>query len=1253
MAPAPNLIRGRILHPSSFRLAAQSPNLHTLVCTSSSNFSLSYRGPSVTPSTSRSFWWGGHGYRNKYSSGIAAYHKFLEARNRIAKSKSESPPLPYRRSSYPIYYSHGHGWRLASSWGKSRESGNKIPEDRSKSEADREKEWKSETERWQEEVNTYLDRLRKRVESQPYDSLFGSSMKNGVWNPWGVDWDNWMRNLGWKDLVGGKLDRTKPESGTGASQGHEEGKESKQPAASAFSSDTSTESSDIDLITLRRRRKDTLDTQASKKSDNSTEYDIPVKKFKPSETPENSNLEGSQGGKLPRRPGSEKATNVQRPVEPAEPAAPPADISKPLAMPPKTWLAKEGFSEVVKSRGKDEMFHKATNESAPAPSVAPSPKLESSLERHRRTVGPHTWEPKSPRSSLSYSPEENKTEDIDLLRASNVRAAAGHLKRPSQETAEAREARQKILTATFEKRQQDLEQKFVSEVRQLAATEGQPQNDKDPLRSATRQRNASGKQGEGEHQGSSLIFEGLNLNKISSDEQPSANVDAWEYDLTPKGLETAYQDKLDNKVQSLENYYARQQQELVEAEMVEKRKAADAALAEEIKAQKAAMMALEDRRCGVWQPRNENAPVRGEGNLASLSRWYKGRAPHAAQPVGQKAKDVSLVREIRQIYEDRYGTIDAQHRQPGGVPSLEGREDPAVQEGLRAYSERAAVEYSGSGNAVTASSTDLEQSAVQEGLREYDEKLAAEGDGLDMGGRTTLTDREDQAVPNALREYDEKTTEQESTLVTPGKPALNDLQDPGVQEGLREYDEKMAENQEILGSGYEVASIELTDPAVQEGLREYDEKIAIGEGILGANDAVASSKEGRSVQEGLREYDGKIAAEKGILGAGHKATSSELVDPAVQDALCEYDEKAAVEDITPPTKGRIASTDLDNQEIALLAAQGSRNTEAKAQSNIFLTAQDKSPLARPATSTYKILAYDQTTDSIATATTTSPLHESLSSPRSASSILTHLENPAKYFDHFEPLEAAGYELVAGSRKSLIFKKIRGEDRSNLKAMPNTTDESLRAGSSTVASNIGNLKILEQAKQQLEPHETPVVQPEAFQRNRVKTGTEQLPNSLNPIEGAAANKVSSTATNSITDASHESSPSTLSSEAPSPLSTSQTKTPIRREEEVFSGRNIIHEQRHERKRQRRLIAHALRGQESRERSRRKRQKVWRNVKRFFWTGTWVAGCCYLVGALLEEVYRPRRRLEEDVLESGEGKGDVNRARNRVEYYDWRV
>ena len=75
---------------------------------------------------------------------------------------------------------------------------------------------------------------------------------------------------------------------------------------------------------------------------------------------------------------------------------------------------------------------------------------------------------------------------------------------------------------------------------------------------------------------------------------------------------------------------------------------------------------------------------------------------------------------------------------------------------------------------------------------------------------------------------------------------------------------------------------------------------------------------------------------------------------------------------------------------------------------------------------YKILAYDPTMQEINTAETTSIVPDSASALTPAE-VLLRLSNPAKFFPHFQPLQAEGYEIVSGSGDVLVFRKVRSTD----------------------------------------------------------------------------------------------------------------------------------------------------------------------------------------------------------------------------------
>ena len=76
---------------------------------------------------------------------------------------------------------------------------------------------------------------------------------------------------------------------------------------------------------------------------------------------------------------------------------------------------------------------------------------------------------------------------------------------------------------------------------------------------------------------------------------------------------------------------------------------------------------------------------------------------------------------------------------------------------------------------------------------------------------------------------------------------------------------------------------------------------------------------------------------------------------------------------------------------------------------------------------YKILALDVASNEVAMATTTSSIKHKSSIPRSAASILVHLDQAPKYFSHMERLDADGFQLVSGGRTMLVYRGIIGKD----------------------------------------------------------------------------------------------------------------------------------------------------------------------------------------------------------------------------------
>jgi hypothetical protein len=81
------------------------------------------------------------------------------------------------------------------------------------------------------------------------------------------------------------------------------------------------------------------------------------------------------------------------------------------------------------------------------------------------------------------------------------------------------------------------------------------------------------------------------------------------------------------------------------------------------------------------------------------------------------------------------------------------------------------------------------------------------------------------------------------------------------------------------------------------------------------------------------------------------------------------------------------------------------------------------PTVAPEPTLYKILAYDPTMQMVNIAETTSIVPDNATALPPAE-VLLRLSNPTKFFPHFGPLQAQGYEIVSGSGDVLVFRKVR-------------------------------------------------------------------------------------------------------------------------------------------------------------------------------------------------------------------------------------
>ena len=331
-----------------------------------------------------------------------------------------------------------------------------------------------------------------------------------------------------------------------------------------------------------------------------------------------------------------------------------------------SWLSHEGFSSNA-GLGRGERA------AAQPPKQSQSTKIEPSLDRLSQS-----------RLSDLDQVTADKGEDLDLLRASDIRASSGILKGPRKETQAEKDRRRIALETDFDQiqvRASSLAEEIaaaqkVKESRQLAQ-ELELENSYLLNHNAHARGRVNAKiaeldaemAAEKAHLDAQKKITGnfvrdfpeefsvswsTNGSPTNSCLVPKNDTDAWGYDKSPKGLELSYQQEMDNEVERAENDYAT----AVASNNRSSSTKMETALHRSLRASENKMPAEHDPYTKEPQGLETSyaEEVQEQGNCES---------PLFVKSYGceKKAQDNALVRDIRNIYESTYGTIDCNHRQ--------------------------------------------------------------------------------------------------------------------------------------------------------------------------------------------------------------------------------------------------------------------------------------------------------------------------------------------------------------------------------------------------------------------------------------------------------------------------------------------------------------------------------------------------------------------------------------------------------------
>ncbi|MCJ1424761.1 hypothetical protein MMC29_002649 [Sticta canariensis] len=900
MLSSPKSIRSRCLHlPTDWALSHTSkPSL--LGLRSSSNVQTVYRHSNPKIPSRRSFSWGRKrqwGY--SYSPGL---YKSFESRSGASKD-ARCSGLYHNYFNDPDHsryrYFSSRGWRLLNSWGRSGDGCGKFggPSESGKSNEDTDY-WYILFQKKEAAIKKEFEDFTKMVDADPYGMLFGwrnpylthGSVDKGKGKSKNEDTSHEQETSAMKDRQNDKGASTAKRVDTGQALEHASQPFPSHPEIKASSrQETEVEEYEFDPITMRRVPKRPACPRSAPidmRTEPNSKFTIPVKPFVPTAP--------SPVGRSPH------------------PQAPPPNEVSRTKQPEPNRITREGFE--ASNPGLEKLSSRLRKQSERFD--PPYSKIETSLDRHLRNERTQTEE-----STTKYPPLKSKgeivTESIDLLLPSDVRASAGLGGRSPKVPCKEKHERRKTLENDYERRSQYIDARLRDEVAS-------------PKAQASRSPLLEKRSPISSHRGCSGASIANSVGK-TSDFEPST--------LSNVGSE-----------QPLEQFAESSRREAINRKKV----AAKSVHEEEVNAQKLAMEAFE-MRSGIAEKTGKVLAVHsqesGEGDMASnvydfvgRGRWYKQRAPHAMKEcdlkLQQTAKDRAFVREIRSIYEDEYGTIDTQHRQPSRQADREDKEH--TQEAIDQYSKQP-----------------LRQVGQKD--REEHEQVA--------------TDR----LP-----------EQSSAITLPDVL-------PGAHLHASETN---SVSERLPHTSYQVHPIDFLRRQVERKDKEHTQ-----EAINLSKEPSPSALPGVSHANSSSNNSAKLPYTE----------NGEPERPGVSKPLPKFVNESGIE-LPASADRRTGNPDAPTTWASLSSDESGSSSAYKP---ISPEALDSTKL-----SSYRILAYDPSTQRVTSAKTTSltaPVDEKTLTLVEA---LSRLAMPAKFLPHFASLQNSGYEIVSGSTNVLIFKNVR-------------------------------------------------------------------------------------------------------------------------------------------------------------------------------------------------------------------------------------
>lgn len=468
-----------------------------------------------------------------------------------------------------------------------------------------------------------LSELKKMLDEDPFEVLFGRRLQ----------WTKSPKNISLGDSTNTGASNTEDISSIKnsrdfndsviSSNGHSQeavprshSKPSSQDARtqSVAGIESQDDELEFDPITMRKvpkKRSNVAVTPPKPGTDGS--FSIPVKPFT-SSTSNNMKISATS---------SDTSMHTNPHPMPSTPKSTPAPTSSELE---RGWLAREGFITQGYEAG-DSGPSFSNNESRKSRKACCS-KIESALDRHVKSKQVSSDQNPADSSYLKYPANENTEKDVDLLRPSEVRASVGLSKRVSKPTTAEKQERRSILTEDYDRRNHKLDRRLEEELASQSAA-----------------------------------FTNTSTEAKVVESLPKCNKD---HSIALSETKSSSPSMTTGKPVSSESGSSMSKAALSSQSEARRRGKSQRAHETEVEAQKVAMEAIE-RRDKIGSPQREFQPLQprraGESGIVTKIDEFPGKTS-LQEGDQQSTTDKAFTGQIRSIYEDRHGIIDANHQQP-------------------------------------------------------------------------------------------------------------------------------------------------------------------------------------------------------------------------------------------------------------------------------------------------------------------------------------------------------------------------------------------------------------------------------------------------------------------------------------------------------------------------------------------------------------------------------------------------------------